>query len=38
VDLGLKIIKHIMSAHNGGVQVKRQPGKGSEFSLIFPKP
>lgn len=38
VGLGLKIIKHIMDAHEGEVQVKSQQGIGSEFSLVFPKP
>jgi signal transduction histidine kinase len=38
VGLGLKIIKHIMEAHRGRIQVDSQPNKGSTFSLIFPKP
>jgi len=36
VGLGLKIVKHIMSAHGGEIQVESQRGKGSTFSLIFP--
>ncbi|NIM90054.1 MAG: GHKL domain-containing protein [Candidatus Aminicenantes bacterium] len=38
VGLGLKIVKHIMEAHQGQVRVKSQPNEGSTFSLIFPKP
>jgi K+-sensing histidine kinase KdpD len=37
VGLGLKIVKHIMEAHQGEIRVKSQPNKGSTFSLIFPK-
>ncbi len=36
VGLGLKIVKHIMSAHGGEIQVESQLGEGSTFSLIFP--
>ncbi len=36
VGLGLKIVKHIMTAHGGEIQVESQPGEGSTFSLIFP--
>jgi signal transduction histidine kinase len=36
VGLGLKIVKHIMSAHGGEIHVESQPGEGSTFSLIFP--
>lgn len=35
VGLGLKVVKHIMEAHNGKVQVKSQAEMGSTFSLIF---
>lgn len=38
VGLGLKIVKHIMEAHQGEIRVESQPGRGSTFSLIFPKP
>jgi len=38
VGLGLKIVKHIMEAHKGEIKVESQPGRGSTFSLIFPKP
>lgn len=38
VGLGLKIIKHIMDAHDGSIKITSQPGQGSTFSLIFKKP
>ncbi len=38
VGLGLKIVKHIMNAHKGSIRIMSQPGQGSEFSLIFPRP
>lgn len=34
--LGLTIVKHIMDAHDGKVEVHSTPGKGSTFKLIFP--
>ncbi|MBS3820013.1 hypothetical protein KGY73_11010, partial [bacterium] len=34
--LGLTLVKHVMEAHEGKVQVKSQRGEGSTFSLIFP--
>lgn len=38
VGLGLKIVKHIMDAHNGEVRVKSESGRGSTFTLFFSKP
>ncbi len=38
VGLGLKIVKHIIEAHKGEVKVESQRGRGSTFSLIFPRP
>ncbi len=38
VGLGLKIVKHIMEAHKGEVEVMSQQHKGSTFSLVFSKP
>ncbi len=38
VGLGLKVVKHIMEAHNGKVQVRSKHGRGSTFSLIFLRP
>ncbi len=35
--LGLSIVKHISRVHGGRVSVESEPGKGSTFSLHFPK-
>jgi two-component system phosphate regulon sensor histidine kinase PhoR len=32
--LGLAIVRHIAQAHEGGVEVRSEVGKGSEFTLI----
>jgi signal transduction histidine kinase len=37
VGLGLKIVKHIMEAHGGDIQVESQKGQGSTFILGFPR-
>jgi signal transduction histidine kinase len=37
VGLGLKIVRHIMTAHRGEVLVEPRTGGGSTFRLIFPK-
>ena len=37
VGLGLKIVKHIMAAHGGRCAVVSEPGRGSTFSLVFPR-
>lgn len=34
--LGLTIVKNIMNAHGGAVQVYSKPGIGTKFILIFP--
>ncbi len=34
--LGLSLVRHIMKAHKGRVEVKSGEGKGSVFLLIFP--
>lgn len=36
VGLGLSIVKHIMDAHKGKIEVQSEPGKGSRFVLLFP--
>ena len=33
--IGLSIVKHIMDAHGGKINVKSEPGEGSVFSLWF---
>ena len=33
--LGLTIVKHIMDAHNGKIDLKSELGKGSIFKLVF---
>lgn len=35
--LGLAIVKHIMEAHGGNATCQSQKGKGSRFSVSFPK-
>ncbi len=35
--LGLSYVKAIVTAHKGLVDVKSEPGKGSSFTLMFPK-
>jgi signal transduction histidine kinase len=34
--LGLSLVKHIMEAHCGSVEVESTPGKGSTFTLVLP--
>ena len=35
--LGLAIVKHVLKTHSGRIEVESIPGKGSQFTLIFPK-
>ena len=35
--LGLTIVKHIIDAHNGNIEVKSERGAGTEFTLYFPR-
>jgi signal transduction histidine kinase len=37
VGLGLKIVKHIMDAHGGTIDIVGRPGRGTTFVLKFPK-
>ena len=34
--LGLFLVKHIMDAHNGKIELKSEPGRGTRFRLVFP--
>jgi two-component system phosphate regulon sensor histidine kinase PhoR len=34
--LGLYLVKHIMDAHGGRVEVQSEVGRGSRFRLVFP--
>lgn len=34
--LGLSLVSHIMEAHGGKTLLSSTPGKGSEFTLVFP--
>jgi signal transduction histidine kinase len=34
--LGLPLVRHIMEAHGGSVEVESSHGKGSTFTLILP--
>ncbi|MDP8236231.1 MAG: PAS domain S-box protein [Candidatus Erginobacter occultus] len=34
--LGLAIVKRIIDTHNAKIQVKSEPGQGTEFTLLFP--
>jgi two-component system phosphate regulon sensor histidine kinase PhoR len=36
VGLGLPLVRHIMEAHRGSVEVESVVGKGSAFTLVFP--
>jgi two-component system phosphate regulon sensor histidine kinase PhoR len=35
--LGLAIVKHLVEAHQGSINVRSKLGKGSEFTILFPK-
>jgi two-component system phosphate regulon sensor histidine kinase PhoR len=36
--IGLSIVKHVIDAHEGKIEVESAPGEGSRFKLLVPKP
>jgi two-component system phosphate regulon sensor histidine kinase PhoR len=36
--LGLSIVQHIALGHSGRVEVESEPGQGSVFTIVLPKP
>jgi two-component system phosphate regulon sensor histidine kinase PhoR len=34
--LGLAIVKHVMTRHQGRLEISSEPGRGSRFSTVFP--
>ena len=35
--LGLAIVKHVLARHHGQLQIESEVGKGSRFSILFPR-
>ena len=35
--LGLSIVKHAVQYHHGSIELKSEPGKGTEITCVFPK-
>jgi len=34
--IGLSLVKSLVSTHNGTIEVSSEPGKGTEFTIVFP--
>ncbi len=34
--IGLAMVKHIVTAHSGDIQLESKPGEGSTFTVLLP--
>ncbi len=37
LGLGLSVVRAVVAAHRGSVEVSSEPGKGARFTLRFPR-